>query len=119
MGYAGHLNAHPLFHLCAERTRCFSKALESHNLARGQDLFFCGEQAMKVIFLASCACLGYTTVDLTDMPEDLALTEEADMDTIQEGQWVREPVLWCSEWSHFGDLESLTECQVIMIDSEI
>jgi len=133
-----HLMHHPLFARCHDNMRTFSKALECKNLATGDPVFLCGEQASGMVFLSS-GTLKYFLGEVDDGTEvanghegspdsDGVLVQSVNSlssldsgsnqdgpDYIYVGQWVAEVALWCS-WVHLGDLHAMSECQVICVD---
>jgi len=113
--FSHYLAGHPLFYLCSEQARVFGKALSATSLAQGDLIFACGEKAKKVTFLTG-GCLEYTLGDKVDCNGKTCSTAGG-RDYMFEGMWISEAVLW-TEWHHLGDLQAMTECQVITVESK-
>jgi len=117
--FSQHLSGHPLFNACNEQARIFGKALAATSLASNDLIFECGEQARMVTFLTGGA-LVYTL----GLREELAMSSQLPhapngaRETLQEGAWICEVVLW-TDWYHLGDLCALTECQVVTVSASI
>uniref|UniRef100_A0A7S4PY19 Ion transport domain-containing protein n=1 Tax=Alexandrium monilatum TaxID=311494 RepID=A0A7S4PY19_9DINO len=107
-----HLSVHPLFVSCESGMRIFSKSLAEMWLARGDCVFCCGEQASSMVFL-SHGNFQYHLGEVDNNVDSLPSEKEG---SLPEGQWVAEAVLW-TPWLHLGDLMSLTESQVLIINS--
>jgi len=48
--------------------------------------------------------------------EEESLCEEGLNSRVAEGQWITEAVLW-TPWIHLGDLQAITDCQLITVDA--
>lgn len=88
--------------------RIVSTAVSTKALAHGDALFFPGEIATHLTFLANSR-LEYRRVD----PAGRAIQEWVD----NSEDWVAEPVLWTNSWMHLGVLTSAKDCEVIMLEA--
>merc|ERR1712060_136243 len=84
--------------------------------ARGDYVFCCGEDANYVTFV-SCGSFEYILGDNLDDAEPSKTPPAESGEYILEGQWASEAVLW-TQWMHLGDLQAITECQIIRVNAE-
>jgi len=118
--FSQYLRGHPLFKLCCENPRIFGKALSASHWAIGDLLFMAGHEGDRMSFLTSGAMeytLGIQHDDALgdDSPRHKTLPNSP-REQVWEGCWVAEACLW-SNWRYMGDLQAMTECQVIEVNS--
>lgn len=102
------LSRHPVFDLHKEQTVVFIRSCLPVPLASGDLFFTCGKRA-------DWACI-LVHGELRYWPGE----EEGHNDhrrlPVSPGTWVTEAVLWTA-WTHLGDLEAGTVCQLLTIES--
>eukprot|EP00928_Gymnodinium_smaydae_P092420 TRINITY_DN7629_c0_g1_i1.p1 TRINITY_DN7629_c0_g1~~TRINITY_DN7629_c0_g1_i1.p1 ORF type:complete len:699 (-),score=87.43 TRINITY_DN7629_c0_g1_i1:194-2290(-) len=108
------LAVHPLLeHLFevapATMRRVCNVVVSRKALAFSDDLFFPGEAALNMYFVAS----GKLNYSKATSPTDVSLE---DGEEVKEGDWIAEPVLWTASWAHLGLLRALRECELIKVE---
>lgn len=122
------ISAHPFFaHISADSDvtmlRLISTAITELALARDDSLFFCGESGAHMYFVITGE-LQYVwkissmiSVIAEEAIERRASTVDNKRPLVKKDDWMCEPALW-TQWHHVGDVHSMTECTLVVLDSE-
>uniref|UniRef100_A0A7S4UBR6 Cyclic nucleotide-binding domain-containing protein n=1 Tax=Alexandrium monilatum TaxID=311494 RepID=A0A7S4UBR6_9DINO len=110
------LRVHPLFSdlsTVSEATmrRVAYAATQRKLLAQGDHLFFPGEIATHMYILVS-GRMQYSMTNnasQTQLPAETHILDRAE-------DFISEPVLWTPQWVHLGDLTSLIDTEVVVVD---
>jgi len=109
------LAKHPFFHSTDGKARVFSNAVHTKSHAKDDAIFTVGVEATIMVFLCS-GLLSYTRGESIGESEDEEQPQSDCTETLSDGQWACEPVLWTT-WVHVGDLHACRESQIMAIDS--
>lgn len=128
--FSMYLRGHALFRTIGDHARVYGKALESCYHAFQEILFGCSEKA-EFMWFSTSGCLQYALGIKGELPSSIPLTgfDASDLlktetsglfplEFLDEGCWIAESVLW-TPWIHQGDLQAVTEVQVIKIDAKM
>eukprot|EP00928_Gymnodinium_smaydae_P037147 TRINITY_DN2582_c0_g1_i1.p1 TRINITY_DN2582_c0_g1~~TRINITY_DN2582_c0_g1_i1.p1 ORF type:complete len:194 (-),score=49.74 TRINITY_DN2582_c0_g1_i1:16-597(-) len=108
-----HLKVHPLINSLSgislvTAQRIAKQAVHRIQLAKLDVLFTPDERALHVYFVISGRML-YTKYGHSDRE-----------DWVDRGQdWIAEPALWASSWSHLGELIATSECDMVSVEPDI
>ncbi|CAE8601093.1 unnamed protein product [Polarella glacialis] len=135
------LSAHSLFaslgerHRRVERDLCMSAASEVHFLAN--DRIFSEGDSCSSMYFVNTGDLSYTSLVKSGTAKPATLKHLADLamrwkyvrslssnkaleagEKMTRGEWLSEPVLWCSRWEHRGDLWANSDGSFVIVKPE-
>jgi len=112
--FVPHLNMHPLFARLnvvsrISMHRLANAAISWKSLARSDSLFILGERATHMSVVVH-GCVSYNHLD-SEGEEHAEKVNNSD-------EWISEPVLWTTSYSHRGTLNAVTECDLILMSPQ-